>query len=309
MIKSLYLILIFNVGFSTILNSQQETLCQFEHPQMGTLWKLSIYADDSIKAQSIAKEAFLLLDNLNTIFSDYDQHSKLNQLCAQAGSGQWVNIDTALWEVPQYAKLLHQQSRGAFDISVGPLTKIWRRAFRRQVFPSTEKLMLAQQLVKNQWIKVKHDRPLAQLKKKGMQLDLGGIAKGYTLDRIGALLEAKGLYHYLIDGGGDLLLGLAPPKRKGWAIAFPDGSGKILERCAVATAGAKYHYIEYKGQKYSHLIDPRTGFGITEEKTISVIAPNGMIADAWASALSILSIEEIQKVPIRFLDGIYYIIY
>ena len=125
-----------------------------------------------------------------------------------------------------------------------------------------------------------------------MQLDLGGIAKGYTVDKVYALLKANNLPGSLVDGGGDIYAGIQPPDEQGWKIAIQDPDtirrNIYLSQQSVATSGDFYRYFEYNHIKYSHIIDPKTGLGITVPRTVTVIAPNATQADAIATIISVL---------------------
>jgi thiamine biosynthesis lipoprotein len=127
-----------------------------------------------------------------------------------------------------------------------------------------------------------------------MRLDLGGIAKGYALDEARAVLARRGFTRVLIDGGGDVILGDAPPGSSGWRVEIPSPAAPLrleLENCAVATSGDLERFAEVGGRRYSHLVDPHTGQGLTSRLLVSVMARTGLEADAWASSLSVLGVE------------------
>jgi len=244
--------------------------------------------------------AFERLDALNQQLSDYEPESALNNFDARAGDGKWHSLPPDLWQVLNEARQVHRRSDGAFDVSIGPLSRLWRRAFRRQEFPDVQLLAKAQKKVNGRWIKLKRRDYSGKLLRSGMELDLGGIAKGYALDELAKVLERHGLNRYLIDGGGDLLAGAAPPDRKGWRIQTPGDTTLVIRHEAVATSGATYRYLEHEGKHYSHLIDPRSGYGVRHRRIVTVRAPTASTADAWASAFSILSeaaILEVQSKP------------
>jgi thiamine biosynthesis lipoprotein len=150
-----------------------------------------------------------------------------------------------------------------------------------------------------------------------MRLDLGGIAKGYAADQALAVLRDRGIPRALVDAGGDLAIGDPPPDARGWriAVATPhstssppssptpppeDGAGTygaestvlLLSNCGVATSGDAYQFVEFEGRRYSHIVDPRTGMGVVGASSVTVVAPDGMTADALASAVSVLGPEE-----------------
>jgi len=121
-----------------------------------------------------------------------------------------------------------------------------------------------------------------------MGLDLGGIAKGYAADAALAELRARGLHRALVDGGGDLALGAPPPGSDGWRIALPQGERLVLADAGVATSGDRHRYLEVDGVRYAHVVDPRSGVGVRQAPTVTVIAPDGTTADVLASALTVM---------------------
>ncbi|MHC5005512.1 MAG: FAD:protein FMN transferase, partial [Planctomycetota bacterium] len=133
-----------------------------------------------------------------------------------------------------------------------------------------------------------------ELSLAGMQLDLGGIGKGFAADAAAEVLVARGCPRHLVDVGGDLRAGAAPPRRRGWTVALqPSGPGRDaivlwLENAAVAASGDTEQFLEIDGRRYSHIVDPRTGIGLTTRAKVTVVAPDATAADALASALSVL---------------------
>ncbi len=288
------------------LHAQTSERYTFTTPKMGTEFRIVLYASDSSQAVQVARHAFRRIDTLNHILSDYQNDSELNQLSATAGSGKKVTVSDDLWTVLATAEKVAKASKGAFDVSIGPLTKLWRRAFRRQRFPEAEKIEAARKRVRYKWIKRYDKTRQAKLKKSGMRLDLGGIAKGYAVDEAVKVLQSYGLRRILVDGGGDLYAGVAPPDADGWTVerhTVQDGEAVsevfVLENQAIATSGDTYRFLEWEGQRYSHIIDPRTGLGLTNRREVTVVAENCMLADAMASALSVMNVEKANKM----LDG------
>ncbi len=274
----------------------------FTHNQMGTQFRLILYAESETKANQLAHQAFANLDELNQRLSDYLPESELNLLCKRAGERAKIPVSQDLSQVLWISKDIARKSGGAFDVSIGPLSHTWRKAFRQSVFPTEMVLAKAQEKVNYKWIKINRKKAAVKLQKDGMQLDLGGIAKGYAADKMADLLKDAGCAQFLIDAGGDLLLGAPPPERKGWRVATAqiDVPPEILSHCAVATSGDTYRFLEHEGKRYSHIIDPRTGYGLIDQKQVTVIAPNATLADALASALSVLGEQEGMKLLRRY---------
>lgn len=283
-------------GVCVLACGQQLERFAFDHRQMGTQFRIILYAPDSVKAKTAAEDAFVEIDRLNDIFSDYDEKSELSRLTAFAGKGEGVSISEEMWILVCQAQRISRKSKGAFDITIGPLSKLWRRAFRQQVFPKMEQILAAKQLVDYRQLVINPGQPRLRLNMAGMRLDAGGIAKGFALDRAMIVLKSHGILHALVDGGGDILVSKAPPGQAGWRFqtSTVDANQQLrevhllFENCAVATSGDTYRYLEWNGKRYSHIIDPRTGLGVSHGALVSVQAPNGMLADALASALSIL---------------------
>lgn len=268
----------------------------FTHPQMGTYFNLVFYASDARLANDLAAGAFQRIDSLNAHLSDYAPDSELNQLSATAGTGQKVPVRPDLWTVLRAAQKVSRKSQGAFDATAGATTRLWRRAFRHQEFPDTALIEAAR---KRTGYRAVHFFPFSRkisLQQVGARLDLGGIAKGYAVDEVFKMLKREGIRRALVDGGGDVMAGAPPPGESGWRIACkllnPQGmlvdSILVLSRKAVATSGDTYRYLEWQGIRYSHIIDPQTGYGVTHRCLATVLAPTCMYADAWATAISVI---------------------
>ncbi|MEL6143392.1 MAG: FAD:protein FMN transferase, partial [Bacteroidota bacterium] len=262
---------------------QEQYRLERQHPAMGTLFRIILYTTDTVRADSTVQLTFARIDSLESMMSDYRSTSELNRICHPTLVGKRQTISTELWEVLVFSCRLARESRGAFDPTIGPLSKLWRRAFRQQTFPNIQRIKEARRLVNYQYIELMPGNGIL-LKQQGIQLDLGGIAKGYALDEAAAILQRNGYYHYLIDGGGDLLLGKAPPNAHGWQIGNEGNSrNRLFSETAITTSGDKYRYLVWKDKRYSHIIDPRTGRGVTHRKAVMIVVPKGMVDEALAS--------------------------
>ena len=210
-------------------------------------------------------------------------------------------------------------SDGAFDVSVGPLVKLWRRARRQKELPDPKLLDEARTLVGWKNIKLRRMGTLArpasegkrtdgqecpssgtiELLKPGMKLDLGGIAVGYAADEAIKILKQHGITRAMIDGSGDIVVSDPPPGATGWRIGIaslrePDAAPTLfatLANCSISTSGDAYQFVEVGGRRYSHIVDPKTGLGLSERCSVTIIAPDGITADALATAVSVLGPE------------------
>jgi thiamine biosynthesis lipoprotein len=198
---------------------------------------------------------------------------------------------------------LAERSDGAFDVTVGPVVRLWRRARRRHELPDPDRLAKALELVGCQKLRLDPKARTAQLMKPGMLLDLGGIAKGYAADEALATLKRYGIESALVAGGGDIAVGSAPPGKAGWRIAIaslePPGIANpkskiqnlLLRDAAVSTSGDAEQHVEIGGVRYSHIVDPKTGMALTGRSSVTIVAPNCTTSDGLATAVSVLGPE------------------
>jgi thiamine biosynthesis lipoprotein len=264
---------------------------------MGTTFTITVYASDGERAEGALEAAFARVTELDGLLSDHDPKSELSRL-SERSAGQATPVSPDLWTVLVAAAELNELSAGAFDVTVGPLSRLWRRAWRRAEHPRAEHLARARAAVGARHLLLDPMHRTVTLALDGMRLDLGAIAKGYALDQVLRVLEQRGIVHALVEGGGDLAAGEPPPRRAGWHLAVEVlsdvGAPRIqisLARAALATSGDLYQHTLIDGVRSSHIIDPRTGLGLTRRVAATVVAGTGLRADALASALCVLGPE------------------
>lgn len=260
--------------------------------------------------------------------SDYKPTSELMSLCRNAG-GPPVKVSEDLYRVLAAGEDLAQRSNGAFDVTVGPVVRLWRRARRRHEMQDPGRLAQARELVGYGTLRLDPEAHTAQLMKSGMLLDLGGIAKGYAADEALAVLRRLGISSALVAAAGDIAVGSPPPGKAGWRIAIApleaesktDGcrvppesrSGAradsriqhpesqiqerfvVLHDAGVSTSGDAEQHVELAGVRYSHIVDPKTGMALAGRSSVTVIARNDFTADGLATAVSVLG-------PVRGLE-------
>ncbi len=281
----------------------------FQQPKMGSPFNIIIYSTDSAEANNAADAVFKLIDTLNAVYSDYLPESELNMLCKTSGKGGWVSVSEPLFGILQKARGASEMSYGSYDVTMGPLVKLWRKARHEKKLPAKDRLEITRKFVSYKYIELDTSRRMVRLLKEGMQLDLGGIAKGETAQRAYSRLCEFGFAYSLIDAGGDIVAGKAPPQIDGWKIAINlAGTSELMNRQlslqdkAVATSGDLYQYIELDGNRYSHIINPASGYALTDSRNVTVIANNGADADWLATACSILSIKKAMRL-IKKISG------
>jgi len=281
---------------------------EFTGTEMAVPIRIVLYAPDEPTATAAAKAAFERIGRLNRVMSDYDPTSEVRRLCDTAGEGKPVAVSDDLWRVLVASQGFSRQTQGAFDVTVGPVVRLWRRARRRYQLPDPQRLAEARQLVGYHLIELDPEHRTVRLRKEGMRIDLGGVAKGFAAQEALKTLQSRSIDRALIDAGGDIVVGQPPPGRRGWMIGVaalePNGPPTRyfwLSNAAVATSGDTWQFVEIAGRRYSHIIDPRTGMALTEHMNVTVIAPDGMTADALASGVSVLGptegLELIDRLP------------
>jgi thiamine biosynthesis lipoprotein len=273
--------------------------------KMGSAFNLIIVSADSNKANHLARKSYELVDSLNHIFSNYDSSSELSKINASAGLLPY-KMSTAMLDLVQKSQYAYIQSKGAYDISIGPLSSLWRKARKAKLFPEASTVLATKKLVGFAQIKINKRLGTIFLPNANMQLDFGGIAKGYIAQWVINFLKANGIQQALVDAGGDIVMSGPPLNQQGWLIGvnLPETTDQLLNKklqlsnCSVATSGDVYQFIEYKGVKYSHIINPLTGYGVTNLRNVTIIAKTGATADWLATACSILPIQEAKQLAI-----------
>ena len=269
---------------------------------MGTEFRIVVYGPDSLAVAAAVDTAFNRVAELNDIMSDYLPGSEINRLSERSGSGESVAVSEDLWRVMVFAQRVAEESNGAFDVTAGRLTRLWRRAIRRGVIPDSTDILDALKTVGYEYVELDSTStsPRIRLGRRGVRLDLGGIAKGFAVDEAFAVLLETGYSRILVDGGGDMRIGDPPPDLEAWTITITgvdsDDSKAArlvhLANTALAQSGATYRFVEHDGVRYSHIVDPRTGYGMTDGRIVTAAAPTCMEADVLASALSVTSPSE-----------------
>ncbi len=261
---------------------------KFSREMMGMEIRILVAAKKNAALEKAAATAFAEGDRLNMIFSDYESESEVTKFSQSSGSGAAVPLSEELFEVLEYSNSLSLRSKGAFDVTLGPVSRLWRIARFQERLPDQTKLEKALQRTGFEKLVLDPNQKGGKLDTAGMVLDLGGVAKGYIADRMLEVLQAQGFGECLIDAGGDLTIGDSPAGSNGWLISIggrkhPDLPVLELSNCSVATSGDLEQFLEIDGRRYSHIIDPRTGLGLSKRAQATVIAPNGMLADSLAS--------------------------
>jgi thiamine biosynthesis lipoprotein len=281
---------------------------KFTSVHMGTEWMILLYAPNEAAAQKAVQLAWDRVKQLDGILSDYNPKSELMQLCEQndARPGQPVKVSEDLFRVLELGQTIAEKSEGRFDMTVGPLVKLWRTARKTKELPDAKALAAAKELVGYAKIQLDAKSQTVALNRAGMRLDFGGIGKGYAADAALAVLKKQGFNRVLIAASGDITVGDPPPGRENWLITIePLGKDQpakylTLKNASVSTSGDLFQSVEIAGVRYSHVLDPQTGLGLTGRRSATVVAPSGWLADALTKAVSVLPSNR----GVKLIDGV-----
>ena len=276
---------------------------EFTSIQMAIPFRIVLYARDGVTATNAANAAWNRIAALNRSLSDYDVESELSLFSAGSPHDQWVPLSPDLATVLDTAQRVAAASGGGFDVTVGPLTQLWRRARRQHQLPDSNLLAVARGSVGWSALELRKAQvgrsTEGRLLRAGMRLDLGGIAKGYALDAATAVLQKNGITCSLVAGAGDMVASDAPPGQPGWRIEIapldvtnaPPARQVWLRRASLCTSGDLFQHVEIDGVRYSHIVDPHTGMGLTDHSLVTVIGSDGMTTDALSTAISVIGPE------------------
>lgn len=262
---------------------------------MGTLVRITVYAADIDAARVAIRAGFDRIGALDDILSDYKSHSELSRLTSTAVDRP-VQVSADLLAVLRASQELAEATDGAFDVTQGPVVRLWREARTTGQAPAPSALTEAAARSGFRKLVLDADARTVRLTVPGMALDVGAIGKGYAASEALAAIASCGIRSALVAVSGDLAFSDAPPGRKGWRIGVhtlgPDVTSVPptleLTHAAVSTSGNASQSLEVDGRRYSHIIDPGTGLGLVDDITVTVIAPHGLDADGLDTAISVL---------------------
>jgi thiamine biosynthesis lipoprotein len=290
------------LSFSTMVAAEKFT---FERPLMGTRFTVVCYAEDRSAAAKATKAAFARAEEINQVASDYLPESELSRLATKPINTP-IPLTPLLYELLDHSRRMAEATNGAFDPTLGPLTKLWRITRDSGRLPDAKILQAAKDATGWRHFTIDPKSRSITLLRKNMAFDLGGIAKGYAADLMLESMVAAGFPRTMITAGGDIRLGDPPPDREGWNVAVqtfdPAKPDEVLTlaNAAVSTSGDLHQSVKIEGVTYSHILDPATGLGLTHRIAVTVIADDARRSDAFATAACVLGLEGIEalkKIP------------
>lgn len=261
---------------------------------MGIDGRIVIYAKDAAHADRACTAAFKRISDLDWIMSDYRKDSELMKLCAKAGKGPRP-ISRDLYNVFERGLAVSSLTDGDFDMTAGPLVALWRKARKTGKLPAEWEIERAKKFVGFKHIQLSKKERTADLKVPGLMIDLGGIAKGYAADEAQKVLKKHGVTIALVELGGDIVVSNPPPGKKGWTIRVPNASEtqgpKDIEfaNCAISSSGDTEQFTVINGIRYSHVVDPTSGYALTSRIQATVVGKDGFTTDPVSTALTVTS--------------------
>ncbi len=282
------------------------TLNRYEYASihMGSRCSIVLYAPTEHEAAASARAAFDEIARVEETLTDYRPDSESMRATSQP-RGTWVIVSQILFEVLERSALFYELSNGAFDPTVGRFIHLWRHAQLESRTPSRVELVDAAYAVGFSSIQLDKANNRVRFMRAGIILDFGAIGKGFAADRALEILRSHGCDAALVDIGGDIAMGDPPPNNpRGWDVSVQSGNGAEwstpLHSSAIATSGDLERHYEQNGIIYSHILDPRTGVGVTHRRAVTVIARDGTTADSVASIVSVLGEQIIPVLEDRF---------
>lgn len=280
-----------------VLGAVPPVLHRFEavEPHMGTLVRITVYTTTADTARAAFRAAFDRIRDLDHTLSDYQADSELSQLTDRA-VGRPVRVSDDLFTVLRASQALAEQTHGAFDVTQGPVIRLWREARKTGRLPDESALKEAGTRTGYRKLCLDARRHTVMVDTPGMALDVGAIGKGYAASEALRILEQRGIRSALVAVSGDLAFSGPPPGQRGWQIQIHSDDPTVvgipavlvLTHAAVSTSGSSEQHLDANNQRYSHVIDPASGMGLVDDLTVTVVAPHGLEADGLDTAASLL---------------------
>ncbi len=307
------------IMLSGVLYLRAKTSCVVEENSgyrlvMGTFSRVVVIAKSHWTAKRCMEAAFDVQNRIESLMSDYQEDSELSKVNRYAAQGP-VPVSEMTFEVLRQAVHFCQLSDGAFDVTVGPLMDLWRQAGRTDVAPTEEALTAARRKVGSDKLILDEKNRTVRFTVEGMRVDLGGIGKGYAVDKAVEAMKKRGAMGGLVDLGGNIRCFGQPPRgQESWRIGLQDpnvapdefGASKpllilSLTNESVATSGDYRRFVRVQGQKQSHIIDTHTGKGANKLASDTIIAADATTADALSTAVNVLGPEAglalVERIP------------
>lgn len=296
-------LILFLILSSTLLHSQ--VLRHRKVMLMGSRFDITIVDKDSLSAEKKIDIAIGEISRIENLISEWKEDTQISQINQNAGI-QPIKVDQEVFDLTQKALRFSELSGGAFDISIAAMDKIWKFDGSVWEMPPPEKIKKSVEKVGYQNIILDSTKQTIFLKHKGMKIGFGATGKAYSADKTKKLMQSLGVQAGIINASGDMAVWGTQPNGKPWAIgiAHPFHSGEIikvlkLKDKAVVTSGDYQKYLEIDGKRYSHIINPKTGYPSTGITSVTIIGDNAEIANGISTSVMVLG----KKEGLKFLKN------
>lgn len=278
------------------------TRLQRSEKAMGSFFEITVYESPLKDAElaNLVSNAFKIVTDLENKLSSFKDSSIIAEI-NRAKAGEVFELDEDTFEVLQKSLWTAEVSGGAYDITLWPLKTLWKNAKVSATIPSSQAVESALPKVGYQYILLDASTRKASLSKEGVQIDLGGIGKGYAVEKAAVYLAKNGVSSGIVNAGGNLRLIGDPPTNAGWRIGIEhprnlEGYAATLlvdKDLAISTSGDYQDFFYHKNRRYSHILDPRTGFPVTNGiVSVTIIAKDAFTADALDTAFFVMGPEK-----------------
>ncbi len=277
--------------FPAIVSANALERYSYRQVHMGMVARITLYARHEAQAKEAARAAFSAVAEVDRALSHFNRRSEAMSLIGKQGSR---SVSPVLHDNLALADEMYRISDGRFDVSVGPLTQLWRDARRSGVLPDEEALAAARRSVG--WrdaLSIEGNTVIVS--RDDLVLDFGGSGKGYAVDRAATVLVEHGVTDAMVELGGDIRMMGTPPDSQGWTIALQIKGKRqelALADCAVSTSGPEFQSESWEGIRYSHVINAAGGNALTKHRQVSVIGANGRECDAAATIIAMMEAGE-----------------
>jgi len=257
---------------------------------MGSTYSIAIYGVDRVQMEAAADAAFDEVRRLDDMLSNYKPESEWSQVNRRAAAGP-VKVSAELFRLLSACLEYSRESEGAFDISVGPLMKVWGFYKGSGHLPHRPEVLAAMTRVGYRHVRLDPAAQTVRFDRAGVELDPGGIGKGYAVDRMAAILKEKGVSAALVAGSGSSIfaIGAPPDEPRGWRVDIKDPRNQsktaaevFLRDQSMSTSGSYEKFFRAEGKTWAHIMDPRTGYPAQGTVSVSVVAPRTIDSEAWA---------------------------
>ena len=279
------------------ISSYSQTIYKKKLAMLGSPFEISVVANDSIKANEYSNLAINEVKRIENLISDWIPTTQISEINKNAGI-QPIKVDEEVFDLVERAIKISKLTNGAFDISYASMDKIWKFDGSMKEMPTPEAIKKSVEKIGYQNIILDKENKTIFLKLTGMKLGLGGIGQGYIADKVKELLQSKGCNSGLVNVSGDINTWGKQPNGELWTVGIvnPMNKNKVfatfpLDNSAVETSGSYEKFVTFNGIRYSHIIDPRTGYPATGIVSVSVFSKQTEIADALATGIFVLGVD------------------